>query len=173
MRSPKALTIGVAHSASVMQALFVYLFVVTLQRVSSSHAKQSELFGPVHALHPAAQAKTKQHLNGYCQLYIPHDYAYLPIQFPDESWNVPSLHVSAVHRLGAAPCRVSELLQVKQYAGLTGFEQVAQETSHTVEWICKKSKFQTINPYKMTEYCQNQVKLLKHFENILLQLEGR
>ena len=61
-----------------------------------------------------------------------HDYIYLPTQFPDEFWNVPSLQVSAVHRPGAAPRRVSELLQVKQYAGLTGFEQVPQESSHTV-----------------------------------------
>ena len=37
-----------------------------------------------------------------------------------------------MHTLGAAPRRVSELLQVKQYAGLTGLEQVPQESSHTV-----------------------------------------
>ena len=59
-------------------------------------------------------------------------YPYLPTQFPDESRNVPSLQVSAVHTLGAAPRSVSELLQVKQYAGLTGLEQVPQESSHIV-----------------------------------------
>ena len=57
---------------------------------------------------------------------------YLPAQFPDESENVPTLQVSLVHTLGAAPCRVSKPLQVKQCAGLAGLEQVAQVSSHPV-----------------------------------------
>ena len=74
-----------------------------------------------------------------CYRYV-HDYIYLPTQVPDESKNVPSLQVSAVHTLGAAPRRVSEPLQVKQYAGLTGFEQQPQVSSHTVWSGCYKNK---------------------------------
>lgn len=56
----------------------------------------------------------------------------LPAQFPDESKNVAPPQVSAVHTLGAAPRRVSEPLQVKQCAGLTGLEHVEQESWHPV-----------------------------------------
>ena len=79
------------------------------------------MFGPVHALHPAAQA-TVGNLNGYGKL----DYsAYLPTQFPDDSWKSPPPQLSVVHTLGAVPRRVSETAQVKQCAGLAGLEQVA------------------------------------------------
>ena len=86
------------------------------------------MFGPVHALHPAAQAaesKNNNYANG-------NRVAYLLIQFPDESENVPTLQVSLVHTLGAVPRRVSGALHVKQCAELAGLEQVAQESSHTV-----------------------------------------
>ena len=66
-----------------------------------------------------------------------HDYyIYLPTQSPDEFWNVPLLQVSAVQTLGAAPRKVSELLQVKQYAGLAGLEQELQELWHTAWSSC-------------------------------------
>ena len=64
-----------------------------------------------------------------------HSYLYIPVHSPDdESRNVPPPQVSAVHTLGDAPRRVSELLQVKQYAGLAGLEHVAQESSHPAVW---------------------------------------
>ena len=82
------------------------------------------MFGPVHALHPAAQA-TVGNLSGYGKL----DYSiYLPMQFPDESWNSPPPQLSVVHTLGAVPRRVSEAAQVKQCARLAGLEQVAQDS---------------------------------------------
>ena len=97
---------------------------MSLYRVSSSHARQFTLFGPVHAPHPAAQATGN--LNGYGKL---HDCTYLPTQFPDEFKNSPPLQLSVVHTLGAVPRSVSdESLQVKQCAGLAGLEQVAQES---------------------------------------------
>ena len=79
---------------------------------------------------------------------------YLPTQFPNESANVPTLQVSLVHTLGAAPRRVSEPLQVKQCAGLTGLEQVAQESSHPLwsSYICKNHKFHDHCPYRIMEH---------------------
>ena len=53
---------------------------------------------------------------------------YLPVQFPDESRNVLSLQMSLVHTLGGAPRKLSEPLQVKQCAGLTGLEQLPQDS---------------------------------------------
>ena len=81
------------------------------------------MFGPVHALHPAAQA-TVGYLNGYGKHYC----TYLPVQFPDESWNSPPPQLSVVHTLGAVPRRVSEAPQVEQCAELAGLEQLAHES---------------------------------------------
>ena len=73
-------------------------------------------------------------------------YSYLPTQFPDESRNVPSLQVSAVHRLGAAPHigSMNYILQVKQYAGLTGLEHEPKVLSHTVRSGFIKPNIKTI-----------------------------
>ena len=92
------------------------------------------MFGPVHALHPAAQAAAKNNINGLMATVVLTT-TYLPTQFPvDEFRNVPPPQASAVHTLGDAPRRVSELLQVKQCAGLAGLEQLAQESSHPAVW---------------------------------------
>ena len=77
------------------------------------------MFGPVHALHPAAQATVETFMNKhYC--------TYLPAQLPKEFKNSPPPQLSVVHTLGAVPRRVSEAAQVKQWAELRGLEQVAQ-----------------------------------------------